>query len=1051
MVKASTISLSEFMNLSSSEKTLLAWVEPGQRLIKWTLHSGAIYKKTLSFFVKDFQVDGVSLTESTTLAGLSAGKFYYDPQEKTLYVWLTDSSNPKDHYSMVIYRLFFSSSPIYLPYNLITGSRIVPYEPLISESSEFGASLDSERKGTAIESTSTISFYNNDRYFDDIFDKLIWENKEVYVYATHRKLALTDKVQLIHGYITGKTFSAENISFQITDFYKKLSNEVFNPRYKAADFTYTINPLVSYSNWKDAGYWGVKEVNSEIFSSADYTTNDAGNYKRRIYGKVDGMILPAADKIEDTGICLSGTFQSVYGVRDAVPYRTNYYDGTSSSIHTELTPGDVIYKFLPRTNDQGWAQESTTGMSVLTLSKIDMLTDSQMTIELLWVATPPAHFLLSGSSSDIDTQFVTIGDHICLRGDNILPANRGIWEVTNKSANTLYLSDSLKTGTTQLSAEINTSDKNQNNLFCCKASGERITVSATSCEATGAASAIFYAIPNTSTTLKNRRFFISHHKLHEINTTIASVSPGKQYITVTSRIGEFKTGDIILLKGTPCLIDSKADDTNRLTLTLYPATNEQGIIDFLETIAPGDPVYRPAIQRLYHTTDRKRTYSIFEYNQVYGKELSPTDYTITNETTGAYITLNSNIEFNIAEAFSINATWMTGSKIVYGMFNANMKNNDWILNKLENKWYKIEEIIDTGAVILREAFTGTSGIDLSSWKGVEYIGDDSVISCDLYGAIDENNLLIDTCPKVVRNVLREIGLDSQLDDIDIEADPNVDPPIVEYISSFTNASKAAPLLVSLTLPLSTSDTLPSYKELINYMNETIYGCLINNITYQIAYSVFEPKRSLGNVLYLDDSDILDFTVQVDSSKIVSKVTADYRFRDYNYITAKQNPTNPFEISNSDVAYSSPDFVNIMNIKLYLYNKKDAEQIAGRYGFINRTSQSLVIIQTKLQTLNLVINDLVEIDFDRLYARFGSSGNEGLKIGVVNDIKKTEKGVQLTIDDLGNTFNACGTITPAGTSSFGSATTREKRYYAYMTDNDGIILDDESTLDTNRVF
>ena len=70
--------------------------------------------------------------------------------------------------------------------------------------------------------------------------------------------------------------------------------------------------------------------------------------------------------------------------------------------------------------------------------------------------------------------------------------------------------------------------------------------------------------------------------------------------------------------------------------------------------------------------------------------------------------------------------------------------------------------------------------------------------------------------------------------------------------------------------------------------------------------------------------------------------------------------------------------------------------------------------------------------------------------MVIDIRKTESGVVVSIDDLGNIFNSQATITADSASSFAGSTDIDLRYNAYITDQAGLISGDDSVYGTNTI-
>ena len=76
-----------------SEKAILAHIEPSGRLPLWQLDSGAIYKRSVAHYVIDIKKDETSLTEASS-SSLAPGQWFFDYSTKTVYLRLSDDSNP---------------------------------------------------------------------------------------------------------------------------------------------------------------------------------------------------------------------------------------------------------------------------------------------------------------------------------------------------------------------------------------------------------------------------------------------------------------------------------------------------------------------------------------------------------------------------------------------------------------------------------------------------------------------------------------------------------------------------------------------------------------------------------------------------------------------------------------------------------------------------------------------------------------------------------------------------------------------------------------------
>lgn len=239
-------------NQTSSEKVVLCTAESAQLAKIFTLHSGSVYYKDVDFFVSKVKQDNSDYTQGTSTS-LSTSQFYFNPLIKRLYIRTSDSSNPKTKNITIFYKHFFSSVPLNLANDLSTGE-VVEWEARIGSTPSIKQSLDNENTGIAVESNTSVSLINRDRYFDAIYDKHIFENKEIKIYSWFIGTNISEHKKIFDGVIESKSFSADSIQF------------------KAKDFTFRLREF----------------INLNPFTSADGTMSDSflGTPKRRIYGRV---------------------------------------------------------------------------------------------------------------------------------------------------------------------------------------------------------------------------------------------------------------------------------------------------------------------------------------------------------------------------------------------------------------------------------------------------------------------------------------------------------------------------------------------------------------------------------------------------------------------------------------------------------------------------------------------------------------------------------------------------------------------------------------------
>jgi hypothetical protein len=319
-----------------SEKITLVTAESVERLKLFTL-SGGDYYRVVNYFIVGVKKAGVSLSVGTL--PLSANQYYFDAKNKKLWVNVGAAIDPKTVDLSVTYRHFFSNAPVILPYDLNTGEA-VEWLPLISSIGAIGQQLDEENVGIVLESSSSVTFINRGKYFDDLFDTLIWENQAVKIYSWFPTIAITAKITLFDGVIESKGYSDTSVVFNVKDFVFKLQNT----------------------------------LNLGLFMASDgiMLPSIIGTPKRRIYGQVDkcqaisldatlsgftltGLISGAIGAVTVTGI---GTiFLSEVSINDEIWCTVNgiltKLGVQSVESNTSLTIGSAIVALissLPATN-----------------------------------------------------------------------------------------------------------------------------------------------------------------------------------------------------------------------------------------------------------------------------------------------------------------------------------------------------------------------------------------------------------------------------------------------------------------------------------------------------------------------------------------------------------------------------------------------------------------------------------------------------------------------------------------------------------------------------
>ena len=499
----------------------------------------------------------------------------------------------------------------------------------------------------------------------------------------------------------------------------------------------------------------------------------------------------------------------------------------------------------------------------------------------------------------------------------------------------------------------------------------------------------FSIIPADPSNKYNRVFHVSNDKLFEKATTVSNpVSFNKLDLADAN---DLFAGDAITVNGEDNII--KSVNGSRVIL------NQN--LDALPSI--GAAITRSPIKNVY-------------FNH---KEIVVSDYTVSN-ITECKITLDSDAEFNTTPEKNLvgDISFLNSSRdvtIASGTFQGNIEPRDYIKSSDINHttWYEVLEVTDETNLILRVAYAGADRANDASCKvkNVKYIEDNSTVICNCYGLENSSGEWVKTASDIVKHLVSESGL------------TNIDT------ASFATSKIEAPYIMSLTVPEAPLANSPTYRDIINLVNKSVFGSLVNLSTFNIAFNILSAEKP-STVTAIDDSDKLTFNVKT-RTQIYDKVTVNYRHSDATRYKAESS----FKIYEYDTTFVQNIIGNsdAKTFDIYLYSDIDAETIAERIALIYSLTQSEVTIKGKLNLVNFSLNDKISIDFERMYTRFGDTSNS-LKIGIVSKVVTNGADAELRFNDLGNIFNKCGAVTPNDANTFSTALNTEKIKNGFVVDN-----------------
>ncbi len=513
--------------------------------------------------------------------------------------------------------------------------------------------------------------------------------------------------------------------------------------------------------------------------------------------------------------------------------------------------------------------------------------------------------------------------------------------------------------------------------------------------------ATFSVDPELSKRYINRTHFVSGDTLAEPSTTVTSAT-NLLIFDVASTDG-FRPGDPVIVNGEERTILRISDSTFRVTVAF--------------SSTPSGTVTRPSFSnvRINNTLLTRDT-----------------DYTVP--ASNDRIVLDELAEFNVAKikTLSPGTVSMTSSSRAVTGTGTNflvLQPGDWLRVKgaSTNTFFEILQVNSETSLDLRVASDTTASGTADLKTPNVYTEGVDVLSCDVIGKTDDGTktgTLLTKPAEIVEDILNSVNISAS----DIDS------------ASFSTANDLVEYRLGLAIPDNFNDKkVPKARDLINRVNESAFGALVQDEDYKLAYRVLSPGRVLEDT-EIDETETLSFSVQSKSDRILKTAFINYAFKEYDPLTGDESFVTAS--STSDIASFLAETENTATKDTLLIDENDAQTIAERLRFVRELSSSIVKFRTKLQTARLQVTDIIKFSHPKLYERFGSTNNE--KIAAIQSLKKSSSEVELELDDLGNTFNRSYTITENTASAFDSAADAQKAVNGFITDDSGLIDNDSDT-------
>lgn len=519
-------------------------------------------------------------------------------------------------------------------------------------------------------------------------------------------------------------------------------------------------------------------------------------------------------------------------------------------------------------------------------------------------------------------------------------------------------------------------------------------------------------VPDRGSKLRNRDFVAAGHICAEVTHSITEVIQLNR-VRVNSTEGLF-SGDFVEFIDTGERIEIKNIAPGNIIVLQQNMINRPAV--------SSDVIRRP-IQEVY----------------IAGVRINPADFTINN-TTDCGLSFSSDAEFNIAREknSSFTGEFINGSRVVsFSISEISLADvfrpGDWVKpNDLTYfNYYEIVNVNDK-TLELATTFTDPSTTELVEYKSVEYIEDDTIVSVNILGKTEDgtaNGVWISTVAQAQRDLIEDIGINT-------------------YNSqSFIDGQEISPQLISIAIPSAfTSKTLPDVKGIIDNLSRSTNSSLTLDNDLLIKFKTLNVAAA-DDLIIIKDSDVIDWDIKATNGKTFRRVISNYRFVDVDNATLERgNQSYDF---NSTFVERYIETNKVENLELYLYEERDAKIATHRFAYYNQLGTATLTITTDLRLENIEIGQEVIVDFERMYRRFGSDTFKK-KVMLVAGKTLTGERTELILSDLGNTYNRSSFITPNSAPDWSSATDEEKLLYGYITDNQGIVNNEEKTANIHLI-
>lgn len=522
-----------------------------------------------------------------------------------------------------------------------------------------------------------------------------------------------------------------------------------------------------------------------------------------------------------------------------------------------------------------------------------------------------------------------------------------------------------------------------------------------------------YAItPDQPKNFTNRNWLIAGHECRQPITTIEKVVSLNRLILVDH--ADFDVGDEIF-------IDASGGEVVRIA-----QINSDGLIKLAQNLVI-TPSIGTVVTRFCAQNVRINNTKL-QYNR---------DYTIDFTDNVTRLILDEEAEKNINPIRGVIGTsivFTSSSSVVTGVgssFTAQLKPNQWIRSTAQFDFFQILSIDSDTQLTLRTPATYTQSDTAQYIAGTAFNEETDVLSCEIIGTTSDDTsdgVLLRTASDIVKDILEKSSIDS------------LSAP------AFAKSKDVQPAYLGFVIPKTFDDTrAPIIRDLINSINVSVFGALVQNEDFEIEYNILQPKKP-QNFLTLREEDILEIDVESTNDRVVSSTIVNYKNQEYNAQSGIPSISSYTRVSDTGTW-----LVESMNTKIVdsvLHKEKDARLHANRWSFLLELGTNTIKIKTKMATSRLQVNDVIFIEHEKLFDRVGGGKK---KFAAINSVKKSGTNTEIALDDLANAFNRVCIISDNSSPDFDNSSDAQKATNGFITDQYGLINNDAETFGLNVIW